>query len=293
VIDLATIDQIIGGRVGTFDVPCPECSPFRRGKNQRKPALRIWRVDAGFAGYYCAHCQAKGHARDQHAPPPDPLSLERARAEALQHKRQHEAARLSKAQALWSMRQAVRRSPAETYLREVRGYRGRLPATLGFLPARGIYEPSLIAAFGIAEEPEPGVLSMLNKAVRGVHITRLLPDGSDKAGSEADKITIGHCMGSPIVLAPPNDLLGLAIAEGIEDALSLHEATGLGAWAAASAARLPALAMAIPGYIEAVTLAVDDDLDGRKFMFELAELLDLRGFEVSILDRASAVRAAA
>jgi hypothetical protein len=147
--------------------------------------------------------------------------------------------------------------------------------------------------FGLPAESKPGTLSVPSKAVRGVHITRLKSDGSGKAGTEADKITIGHCMGSPIVLAPPNDLLGLAIAEGIEDALSLHEATGLGVWAAASAARLPALARAIPGYIEAVTLAVEDDADGRKFMFELAELLDLRGTEVNILDRASAVRAAA
>ena len=46
---------------------------------------------------------------------------------------------------------------------------------------------------------------------------------------------IGRSSGSPIVLAPANDLLGLVISEGIEDALSLHEASGCGAWAAGSA----------------------------------------------------------
>jgi hypothetical protein len=45
-------------------------------------------------------------------------------------------------------------------------------------------------------------------------------------------------LASPIVLAPPNDLLGSSITEGIEDALTMHEATGLGTWAAGSAARL-------------------------------------------------------
>ena len=34
--------------------------------------------------------------------------------------------------------------------------------------------------------------------------------------------------GLPIVVAPVNDSLGLAITEGIEDALSVHEATGFG-----------------------------------------------------------------
>ena len=46
---------------------------------------------------------------------------------------------------------------------------------------------------------------------------------------------IGRSTGAPIVLAPLTDALGLAITEGIEDALSVHEATGLGVWAAGSA----------------------------------------------------------
>lgn len=40
---------------------------------------------------------------------------------------------------------------------------------------------------------------------------------------------IGRSKGAPIVLAPLNDLLGLIVTEGIEDALSAHQATGLGA----------------------------------------------------------------
>jgi hypothetical protein len=42
---------------------------------------------------------------------------------------------------------------------------------------------------------------------------------------------IGRSIGFPIVLAPVNDGLGLSITEGIEDALSLHQATGLPQWA--------------------------------------------------------------
>ena len=57
-------------------------------------------------------------------------------------------------------------------------------------------------------------------------------DGVLLPGSKADvdpaKITIGSPTGAPLVLAPMNDLLGLAITEGIEDAISVHQETGLG-----------------------------------------------------------------
>ena len=95
-----------------------------------------------------------------------------------------------------------------------------------------------------------------------MHITRLAPDGLGKAGTDTDKIMVGLSACSPIVLAPPNDLLGLAITEGIEDALSAHIATGLGAWAAGAASFLPALAAAIPAYVECITILADNDPDG-------------------------------
>src|SRR5262249_3832367 len=135
---------------------------------------------------------------------------------------------------------------------------------------------AMIAAFGMAYEPEPGLLEIAGADLRGVHITKLKPDGSGKAGTDTDKIMIGMSIGSPIVLAPLNDLLALAISEGIEDELSVHEATGLGAWAAGSASRLSALADAVPSYIEAVTLLVDDDEVGRRHAGELRKRLIVR-----------------
>jgi Toprim domain len=100
-----------------------------------------------------------------------------------------------------------------------------------------------------------------------------------KRGDQA-KIMIGHSIGSPIVLAPPNDLLGMAITEGIEDALTVHEHTRLGAWAAGSASRLPAIADVIPAYIEVVTISVDDDIDGRRHAAVLGDRVQARGIEV-------------
>jgi hypothetical protein len=151
----------------------------------------------------------------------------------------------------------------------------------------------MIGAFGLPEEPEPGVLGMPYNAVLGVHITRIAPDGSGKAGTERDKIMIGKSSGWPIVLAPPNDLLGLAITEGIEDALSVHEVTGLGAWAAGSASRLLALADVIPDYIDCVTILVDDDQHGRRHAADLAKRIDQHGIEVRSVLLSSARRVAA
>ena len=133
---------------------------------------------------------------------------------------------------LWGLSQPIARTPAERYLREARGITGELPATLRFLPPRDEHPPTLIAPFGFPDEPEPGVLRIAPPAIKGVHLTQLLPDGSGKADVKPNKTTRGRGHSMPIVLAPVNDGLGLAITEGIEDALSVHLATGLGAWAA-------------------------------------------------------------
>jgi hypothetical protein len=90
----------------------------------------------------------------------------------------------------------------------------------------------MIAAFGLVSEPEPGLLQIEDAAVQGVHITRLRYDGLGKAGTGRDKFMVGRSIGTPIVLGPPNDLLGLVITEGIEDGLSVHDVTGLETWAA-------------------------------------------------------------
>ena len=64
--------------------------------------------------------------------------------------------------------------------------------------------------------------------------------------------------------------------EGIEDALSIHIATGLGAWAAAGASRMPAIAEAVPTYCECVTVIGDDNDAGRKNAGELTARLRAR-----------------
>jgi hypothetical protein len=128
----------------------------------------------------------------------------------------------------------------------------------------------MIAKFGLGDD------------IHAVHLTYLLPDGSGKADIKPQRRMVGRPMGWPIVLAEPNNLLGLAIAEGIETALSAHMATGLGAWAAGSATFLPYLADAVPGCVEAVTICADEDPAGQRGADELARSLHGRGFEIFV-----------
>ena len=177
-LDLTIIDQMTQHRVGVIDTACPQCGPERRKPiNQRKPVLRIWRIDQNFASYHCARCGMKGHARNGSSARLDPAAISRARAEATERERNTKAERLSKARWLWSRSRLIADTVAERYLRDARSYDGPLPATLRFLPARGAHGPAMLAAFGIATEPEPGQVSIDSDAIRGIHITRLAPDG--------------------------------------------------------------------------------------------------------------------
>ena len=108
-----------------------------------------------------------------------------------------------------------------------------LPATtLAFLPpTKPEHRPAMISAFALPDEPGPGVVGE-PRNVQAVHLTLLRPDGTGKADVPQPKLMVGSPGPLPIVLAPVNDLLGLAITEGIETGLSVYAATGLGVWVA-------------------------------------------------------------
>ena len=140
----------------------------------------------------------------------------------------------------------------------------------------------MIAPFALVDEPESGRLAVSNGAIKGIHLTILRTDGTAKAGTSRDKIMMGASVGTPIVVAPISDGLGLAITEGVEDALSVHLATGLGAWAAGSATRMPALADAVPDYVDAITVVADGDAVGQLNANLLADRLAQRGHAVEL-----------
>jgi putative DNA primase/helicase len=194
---------------------------------------------------------------------PSPTS--KANEDQVYEQRQREKARY-----LWSQRQPIAGSIAERYLREVRGYSGPLPPSLAFLPVRNGKPSAMIAAFAYPNECEPGVLGE-PVGVEAVHLTLLKADGSGKADISPNKIMLASPAGNPIALAAMNDLMGLAITEGIEDALSVHQATGVGAWVGGSASHMGKLAPAIIRVEpECVNIFADGDEAGRRAAHELA-----------------------
>ena len=107
---------------------------------------------------------------------PDPVKIARFQAEAAEHARIHKAERLSKARWLRSRRCPVFASIAQTYLAApwIPRHDTRDP-----WPSTGIQRVSGRADRGIRPtETVPGGIAIADDAVMGVHITRLLPDGS-------------------------------------------------------------------------------------------------------------------
>jgi hypothetical protein len=274
--------------------PCPKCGGDDRfwvNKVKQKFGCRQCRPRSGDVIDLVQFLDGRsfGEAIDTlvgERPKNDPKKIELERAEVDRQNRDDEKEQLRKAQWLWSRREPITGTTAETYLREARGYAGPIPSTLFYLPTSDRYPPAMMAPFGLVDEVEPGALASISPgAIMGVHLTKLKPDGSSKAYDEEtkerkNKTMHGIPVGWPIVLAPPNDLLGLAITEGIEDGLSVYQATGLGVWAAGSATFMPKLAQVVPSYIECVTIAVDDNKAGRDGANGLTEGLRKRGIYV-------------
>jgi hypothetical protein len=270
---------------GGWLVPCPVPS-HGKGRGDRLPSLRIGDGASQLLVCCYAGCdprdvldelRRRGLLDDRQRASRKPVVVKAPSRDDDHARKQHD-----KAAWLWSLRKPISGSIAEVYLREARKIAGPLPPTLGFLPPRKPEQhPAMIAAFGLCDEPDPGMLAA-PRDVQAIHLTLLKRDGSGKADVDAPKLMVGSPGSLPIVLAPPNDLLGLAITEGLEDALTAHDATGLGAWAAGSAGRMPALGNLIPDYMEALTIFAHADKAGQDGARALAEQLDEHGIEVFI-----------
>lgn len=199
--------ELIEPASGTYDVACPLCGPDRRSvRNRRRAVLRIWYTSPDFLTYSCARCGIHGYARANGKAPSLVPGKSNSRHGGQRQSAESNLARRNKARWLWSCRQRIEGTPAETYLRKARSYDGPLPTTLGFLASRGEHPPAMIAAFGKADETAASNFCISDDAITGVHLTRLASDGRQKAGTQIDKIMIGTPSGSPIVLAAPSDL---------------------------------------------------------------------------------------
>jgi hypothetical protein len=238
-MDLASAARALGGSVYRGRVLCP--GPGHRPGDR---SLCVWLDGDGFRVHSFANDDwmvCKDHVRNL-LNLPDNFSP--ARDMPLVSNCQLDTDKLGEARRLWRCR-SDDLGLVRTYLHHARGYDGPIPPSIGFLPAERYPHPAMIACFGIGE-------------VRGVHLTFLRSDGTGKADIDRPKIMLGPSNGWPIVIAEPNDLLALAITEGIEDALSIST-TGVGAWAAGSCTRIRGLADVVPECIECLTIAGDFD----------------------------------
>jgi hypothetical protein len=96
--------------------------------------------------------------------------------------------------------------------------------------------------------------------VQGVHITYLTAAGVGKANVQPAKRMRGPVGGGAVRLA--HAAHSLVVAEGIETALSVQQATGVPAWAALSAVGIENLVLPSPPLAANIVIAADNDPRG-------------------------------
>lgn len=171
---------------------------------------------------------------------------------------------------LWKASGPIIETQAECYL-SGRGI-SHLPPSLRFHhaayhgPTQKRY-PAMIAA--ITRWPE--------KSPHAVHRTFL--DGYKKSGIEPNRMMLGKISGGAVRLAPAHDIL--AVAEGIETALSFQQMTGVPTWAVLSASNY--IGLILPTYVKEITIAADHDGRGMQAAYEAAELWSWQGCTVRVV----------
>ena len=167
---------------------------------------------------------------------------------------------------LWRESLAAAGSVAETYLREARQITLAVPPTLRLHPyleyydedgPTGRYWPALL---GFVQGPD--------RRFRGIHMTFLRRDGSDKAPEDRQKKMLGAVSGGALRLGPPAPRL--AVAEGIEEALSIAQACpGLVVWSGLSTTHMANLQL--PHEVLELIVCANRDEQGLKAARRLIE----------------------
>jgi hypothetical protein len=154
---------------------------------------------------------------------------------------------------IWNQSDPAPNTAVETYLRS-RGITLPIPACLRFHPSlkhtpSGTVGPAMVA-----------LITGPDGAPLGIHRTYLARDGIGKADITPQKMTLGPCRGGAVRLGEIQPGKSLAIAEGIETALSVAQASQIPAWAALSAEGVKNVAL--PPEVKAVIVAADNDING-------------------------------
>jgi len=177
------------------------------------------------------------------------------------HTAVRDAARIARALAIWHAARPAQGTPVDRYLYGRSIVSKAWPATLGFHPQcprpkddMGAHLPPLPAMVGLVEHAERGPVA--------IHATYIRPDGNGKADipKKMQKATFGRVRGGAIRFGTPCDGAWLAVAEGIETALSVATACAMPAWAALSAGGIKNLVL--PPEATCVVICADHDANG-------------------------------
>jgi putative DNA primase/helicase len=154
------------------------------------------------------------------------------------------------ARLIWSRSVPIRGTFGEKYLC-ARGITIELPGSLRFHPMLGHHDgigaPAMVAA---VQNREGDIVAILR--------TFLASDGRGKANLEPAKMALGPIAGGAVRFAKAAETL--ALAEGIETALSVQQATGIATWAALGTANFARIEL--PECVRQVIVCADHDVSG-------------------------------
>lgn len=259
--------------------------------NERSPSMQVSDAKGAF---YCFGCGATGDIiryvmqvegcgfmdalrwlGGADLPPVDPAK----RAQAADEEAGLRRAAIADAQLIWDRSVNPYGTPAECYLREVRGISMRLPLSVRF----GVV-PTGRDDEGRWKQPYPAAVFACRDrsgVVVGVQRVFLTDDGSAKRWGKASKLSLGRPRGSVVLLSE-----GAAdewiITEGPEDGLSLaQELPGRTVGVALGTAMMPAIDY--PPTVRTVTIAGQNDAPGRAAVEKARAALVERGLAVRLM----------
>ena len=185
------------------------------------------------------------------------------------------------AKRIWAEARPAAGTPVENYLKS-RGLTIEPPATIRYHPGlkhgpTGLFLPAMVAA--VARWPGRDVVARWpGRDVVAVHRTFLVADGRKKAPVSQNKMMLGPCTGGAVRFEEHG--AELVLAERLETALSVLQATGKPVWACLSTSGLKAVIL--PPEVKTVIIAADGDEAGEKAAQEAARRLYLQGRELRI-----------
>jgi putative DNA primase/helicase len=274
IIDIATAAaarlNLAVGRDRVWRGRCPACG-------YGKPTLEL-KVEDDRIAISCAACGAPTAITAVLGLPPDLIAHPKPKA-----------SNIARAVNAWGKALPVVGTLVETYLRS-RGITLPVPACIHFIPRQrnwvdgGSYPAmiSLVARVAGDDEALPAESGLLPS---GAHFTFLRGGDSDgavrKAETECCKLTLGQLRHGGVWLTPIEEIgAALAVAEGIETALSVQQITGLPTVAALSAAGMQA--MRWPQQVRRLWIAADHDPVGLRAAHKLLARAIAARLDVSI-----------